>query len=599
MVLYSFIPWLLYSSLMGSILIGLIIVLRLVFANRMGVNLQYLLWFLVIMKLLIPYTPESSLSVFNIFNHLNIQVLSGNYFETQGNEMTDQTTAKELPLTKMVNVAHDYALSVNRTFLDSREVAAFWFWLVGVITLTVYLIHGTIKLQCILRSTLRVNDSCVINLLEECKHRMNIKGNTVLVESPLIRSPMVMGAIRPHIILPAGINGNLSKSELRFILLHELAHLQRRDLYVNWITSFLQIIHWFNPIIWYAFYQMRQDRELACDAYVLSLLKPDEYKSYGAAIISFLERYSYSVYDYTIAGLASGRANIKKRMEMIALYKKETIFGIVWRIILFLLMGCFVLTNAKGTAQAEKSPKISHSIAYEDLSDYFQEYNGTFVLLDMKRDHYQVYNDGYSKKRVSPDSTYKIISSLVGLETGVLTDEETSLRWDGTIYPIQPWNRDQTLTSAISYSVNWYFQRVDSSVGETSIKNNLKEIGYGNYDISGGINDFWIESSLKISSLEQVEMLKKLFTYEMPFSRRNIDIVKKIIKVWELDKVTLYGKTGTGTVNGNNINGWFIGCVENEGENYIFATNIQGKEGADGANARRITLSILKDKNLL
>ncbi|MBU2703081.1 bla regulator protein BlaR1 [Sporomusaceae bacterium BoRhaA] len=600
MELYSFISWLLYSSLMGSILIGLIIVVRWVFANRMSANWQYLIWFLLILKLLIPYAPESSLSVFNIFSHLTIQNLAGDYFKTQDNEKTDQNTEKKSSM--IVNITDDYSLSVTRNFLNFRDVIVFFVWLIGVISLTVYTIHLTIKQKCIIKKSLRANDSCVINLLEECKHTMNIKDNPVLIESPVIRSPMVMGAIRPHIVLPTGIIGHLSRTELRFILLHELAHLQRRDLYINWIISFLQILHWFNPFIWYAFYQMRQDRELACDAYVLSTLKPDEYKSYGAAIISFLEKYSSSAYDYTIAGLANGSSHIKKRMVMIASYKKETAAGVIWGVLLFLLMGCFVLTNAQetsGAAQTGKSSQLNQGTAYEDLSNYFQGYDGTFVLLDMEKNHYQVYNDANSKKRVSPNSTYKIISALVGLENGVLTDENTQLEWDGTVYPIERWNRDQTLSSAIIYSVNWYFQKVDSIVGKTRIEDYLKQIGYGNDDLSGDIHDFWVESSLKISPIEQVEMLKNLYTYEMPFARRNIDIVKKVIKLSEQDKVILYGKTGTGIVNGNSINGWFVGYVESEGKVYIFATNIQGKERADGANARNITLSILKDKNIL
>ena len=602
MGLDSFISWLLYSSLLGSILIGLIIVIRLVFKNTMGANWQYLLWFLLILKLLIPYAPESSLSVFNIFNHLTIQTLTGNYFETQDNEKIGRNTEKKSSITKIASITDDYSLSATRTFLDSRNVLAFGVWLIGVLSLTAYIINLTIKSKYIIKNGLRVNDSHVIRLLEECKQVMDIKGNPVLIESAVIRSPKVMGATRPHIILPIGIIGKLSTAELRFILLHELAHLHRKDLYINWITCFLQIIHWFNPLIWYAFHQMRQDRELACDAYVLSILKPDEYKSYGAAIISFLERYSYSAYDYTIAGLASGRAHIKKRVAMIASYKKGTVARGIWGILLLLLFGCFMLTNAKGTsstAQAGKPPKLNQSIAYEDLSRYFQGYDGTFVLLDMEKDHYQVYNNENSQKRVSPESTYKIISSLVGLETGVLTDENTQLEWDRTIYPFEPWNKDQTLASAITFSVSWYFQKADAMVGKTRIKDYLKQIGYGNHDLSGDINDFWAESSLKISPLEQVEMLKKLYTYEIPFSRRNIDIVKKVIKVSEQDKVALYGKTGTGIVNGNSINGWFVGSVESKGKVYIFATNIQGKERADGANAKNITLSILRDENIL
>lgn len=598
----SFIPWLLYSSLMGSILVGLILFIRWVCKNKLGANWQYLLWFLLILKLLIPYAPESSLSLFNILHHLTIQTLDGSYFDSQGNGKINENVEKNSPLSQLVNATYDYSLSVNRKFLDSRNMILFMIWLFGVISLSIYLVNASLRLKRIIKNSSRVNDSRIISLLEECKNTINSKVSPVLIESPVIRSPMVVSPIRPQIILPAGMIHNLSKAELRFVLLHELAHLQRRDLYLNWIISFLQIIHWFNPLIWYAFQQMRQDRELACDAYVLSLLKPDEYKSYGAAIISFLERYSNQSYDYTVVGLASVRNHLKKRMKMIASYKKGTTAGVIWGVGFFLLLGCLVLTNAQGTVaavQAEKSPRPSQSISYEDLSNYFQGYDGAFVLLDLAKEHYQVYNDEQSRKRVSPDSTYKIISALAGLEQGVLNDEHTQLKWDGTLYPIEPWNRDQTLASAMAYSVNWYFQQVDSRVGKTKIKDYLKQIDYGNHDLSGGLNDFWIESSLKISPLEQVEMLKKLYTYEMPFSRRNIDIVKKVLKLSEQDQIVLAGKTGTGAVNNNNINGWFVGYVNNKGQVYIFATNIQGQKGTDGAQAKKITLAILKDKKIL
>jgi bla regulator protein blaR1 len=598
----SFISWLLYSSLMGSILVGMIMIIRLILKNRMNANWQYLLWFLLIFKLLIPYAPESSFSVFNFFTHINIENLAVDYFDRQDNEKTEQNKEKSSQITDIMHVTDDYSLSIDKTFLDSREGALFVVWFIGMVGLIVYTTHLTFRLKRLIKASLVVNDNSTIKLLEECKLMMNIKGNIVLSESLEIRSPMVVGATNPQIVLPTGLIGDFSNEDLRFILLHELAHLKRKDLYINWVTAFLQIMHWFNPVIWYAFYQMRQDREVACDAYVLSVLKLDEYKNYGTAIITFLERSSYLGYDYTIARLSSGKGHIKKRMAMIASYRKSTLASFIWGILFFLLIGCFVLTDAKSTAGAaigEKSPAVKQNIVYEDLSHYFQGYDGTFVLLDLKEDQYQVYNDDNSKKRVSPNSTYKIVSSLVGLETGVLTDENTSLEWDKTIYPFEQWNRNQTLASAMSYSVNWYFQKVDSIVGKTTIEDYLKQIGYGNNDLSGDIREFWVESSLKISPLEQVEMLKKLYTYEMPFSQKNIDTVKKVIKVSEQDKAALYGKTGTGTVNRSSINGWFIGYVEREGKVYIFATNIQGKEGANGTNARNIAVSILKDKNIL
>ena len=598
----SFILWLLDSSLMGSILIVLIILVRLTFKKRLSTHCQYLIWFLLIVRLIIPYAPESSISIFNVFLHLNIKTWPGHVIGVQTNSQATWSTDSQLPISTTVNDADDYTHRIERSFFDSNENIVLGIWLIGALSLTIYTITLTARMRRILKNGAKVTDVGAIGLFEECKLALNIKSTPVLIESSVIRSPMAAGTLRPHIILPSGIVTELSQEKLRFIILHELAHLQRKDIYVNWITTLLQIFHWFNPLMWYAFNQMREDRELACDANVLSVLKPDEYKSYGDAIICLLERFSYPVYDHTVAGFASGKSHIKQRMAKIAAYKKGTIAEIFWGISLFSLMGCLALTNAQGITgpvQEEKAPKLQQSVTYEDLSSYFKEYDGSFVLLDLESGHYQVYNDANSKKRVSPDSTYKIISSLVGLETEVVTNENAQMEWDGTIYPFEQWNKDQTLTSATINSVSWYFQKVDSLVGKTRIESYLKQMGYGNVDLSGGINEFWLESSLKISPIEQVKILEKLYTYELPFSRRNIDIVKKTIKLSDQDKITLYGKTGTGIVNGNQLNGWFVGFVESKGKVFAFATNIQGKVWTDGATAKTITLSILKDKNIL
>ena len=598
----SFILWLLDSSLMGSILIVLIILVRLTFKKRLSTHCQYLIWFLLIVRLIIPYAPESSISIFNVFLHLNIKTWPGHVIGVQTNSQATWSTDSQLPISTTVNDADDYTHRIERSFFDSNENIVLGIWLIGALRLTIYTITLTARMRRILKNGAKVTDVGAIGLFEECKLALNIKSTPVLIESSVIRSPMAAGTLRPHIILPSGIVTELSQEKLRFIILHELAHLQRKDIYVNWITTLLQIFHWFNPLMWYAFNQMREDRELACDANVLSVLKPDEYKSYGDAIICLLERFSYPVYDHTVAGFASGKSHIKQRMAKIAAYKKGTIAEIFWGISLFSLMGCLALTNAQGITgpvQEEKAPKLQQSVTYEDLSSYFKEYDGSFVLLDLESGHYQVYNDANSKKRVSPDSTYKIISSLVGLETEVVTNENAQMEWDGTIHPFEQWNKDQTLTSATINSVSWYFQKVDSLVGKTRIESYLKQMGYGNVDLSGGINEFWLESSLKISPIEQVKILEKLYTYKLPFSRRNIDIVKKTIKLSDQDKITLYGKTGTGIVNGNQLNGWFVGFVESKGKVFAFATNIQGKVWTDGATAKNITLSILKDKNIL
>lgn len=140
-------------------------------------------------------------------------------------------------------------------------------------------------------------------------------------------------------------------------------------------------------------------------------------------------------------------------------------------------------------AEAKEHRETSHpaNTRYVDLSDYFTGYEGAFVLYDLNRKQYTIYNKEQSEKRVSPNSTFKIPHALIGLQTGVLQDENTMFPWDGTEYPFPDWNQDQTLAEAIRYSTIWYFQEVAERVGIAKEKRYLHAFRYGNKDISGGL----------------------------------------------------------------------------------------------------------------
>lgn len=258
---------------------------------------------------------------------------------------------------------------------------------------------------------------------------------------------------------------------------------------------------------------------------------------------------------------------------------------------LLIISGFFVLNLT--AYSIEKSPDIS----IEDLSGYFANYTGCLVLYDETKDKYGIYNERVSRIQASPDSTYKIIHSLIGLETKVLEDENTVFKWDGTIHTIPEWNQDQTLKTAIKYSTVWYFRKVAVQVGKDKERYFLDKSNYGNADLSGNIKDFWLQSSLKISPMEQIDFLKKFHHYRLPFSKRNIDIVKNVIVLSNNNNGILSGKTGAGLINDKTVNGWFIGYVEKGNNIYYFASYIQGEDGW-GWKAEEITLKILKDKNI-
>ncbi|SDF43554.1 penicillin-binding transpeptidase domain-containing protein [Sporomusa acidovorans] len=259
----------------------------------------------------------------------------------------------------------------------------------------------------------------------------------------------------------------------------------------------------------------------------------------------------------------------------------------------------------------------------DDLGKYFTGFTGTFVMYDPAADHYVIYNEAQSQKRLSPCSTFKIYNSLIGLETGVLDQEDvfTLIKWNGKKYDFPYWNHDHTLASATKESVVWYFQELASRIGQERMQKYLNKIDYGNKDISGGLTTFWLRSSLKISALEQVNLLNKLYANQLPFSATTQAIVEKNITLSDNNGIKLMGKTGSGLENGKWTLGWFVGCIENQGHRYIVATNIEpldgGKketkqqlkkdyettvsslDGANGGKAREITKQIAKELNLL
>jgi beta-lactamase class D len=228
-----------------------------------------------------------------------------------------------------------------------------------------------------------------------------------------------------------------------------------------------------------------------------------------------------------------------------------------------------------------------------DLSPFFEEYDGCFVLWDVAQDRYTYHNRSRCTERLSPCSTYKIPHSLIALETGVIPDQHHVIEWDGAQHPVESWNQDHTMASAVQNSVVWYFQTVATEIGEERMQAYLDEFGYGNQDISGGLTRFWLGSSLEISADEQIDFLRRLDTGDLPVSARSMDIVEEVLILEETDTYVYRGKTGSCTPQGEHPLGWFVGYVSYGDRSYIFATNIQGAK-AEGQKARQIGKEILE-----
>ena len=242
------------------------------------------------------------------------------------------------------------------------------------------------------------------------------------------------------------------------------------------------------------------------------------------------------------------------------------------------------------------SPGFGTTTTNLDLSSFFHGHEGCFVLYATQTDSYIRYNSIACRERYSPCSTFKIANSMIALDTGVATGPDFTLKWNGSTYPFASWDRDQNMRGAFSNSVLWYYQEMASRIGPARMSNYVHRLNYGNGDTSGGITNFWLESTLQISAEEQVAFLRRLWANNVPVRKDAQRITRELMKLSiAADGRILYGKTGTGgDARANEARlGWFVGCVEDGDHKIFFATRITGAPDGSGRLARQITGAIL------
>ena len=566
--------------------------------NNISAKGHYKIWWFFLITLILPFIPKQLLTSFNfnlpLLNNLNLNYSNPEY----------EHNLK--PLFSNINYNSNWSQNFSISTTSSAQYLSLIFliiWILGVIIFTMILFYTNYKLDFIKKFIKPLNNKKIENLYNDIISEMNIVKKPLLGKSHKVASPITLGLFKPYIILPNDTITEFSNDEIKYILLHELTHYKNKDILINYIVCLFQVLYWFNPIIWFLFKELKTDMEIACDIAVLKVLNESNYIDYGKTIINFASKISELPTLSPSSGISGSKKQIKKRIQKISAFKTENKTFILKSTFIYLIIGLFTLTQIPLISAAAANDKNVYSfndnqVIYEDLSYYFPDLSGSFVLYDLNSKQYSIYNEKKSVLRVSPNSTYKIFSGLLGLEQGVIKNEYNTLYWNGTNYPYDAWNKDQNLNSAMQSSVNWYFQEIDKQIGMKDLQNYFKKINYGNYNISAGIDNYWIESSLKISPVEQVQLLKSFYLNEYNFKAENIKTIKNSIKISEKSNSTMYGKTGTGTVNNKNINGWFIGFIEKNDNTYFFATNIQGIDNANGSTAAEITQKILEQKNI-
>jgi beta-lactamase regulating signal transducer with metallopeptidase domain len=356
--LESVFSWLVEASWQASVLVALVLLLQVVLRGRLNPRWHHALWLLVIARLMLPFLPESALSLYQFAPPppAKLAVSMSEPLFAPGPLLSPI----EFPTVKSEAVEGGHSF----TFYSLLALI----WLTGAVALLILTWKVNRRFARHVAASPLVTDPRLINLAVAAQQELGVHRWLRIIESPQVKSPAIMGLFRPTLILPRDVRARFADSELRFIFLHEFAHLRRGDLFLQWLVALLQILHWFNPVLWYAFRRMRADREPATDALVLSCTGETDKESYGQVLVKLLEHYHTRNSLPTLVGILEDKDQFKRRFSLIARFTSGaygwSILGVL--LIVFLSVAC--LTKSKATESSAPASRVVSTSAADTVA---------------------------------------------------------------------------------------------------------------------------------------------------------------------------------------------------------------------------------------
>ena len=448
-------------SLSGSLLILLLLLFRPLYRNRLSKSWQYYIWIVVILRLLLPVTPETS--------------LAGSLFSLEEMRGTDSTAAPESPndqsMTAYNTIKHEAGSSDDlirdattaenspsasavspdkEAYNEDHSQIFFFLWLTGALLLFVRKLTVYQSFVKYVEAGSRPLED--IGLLESFGHIMEqnrIKGAVDLYVNSLVSSPLLIGFLRPRIILP---HTSLSESDFYYTALHELTHYRRRDMFYKWLSQLTVCLHWFNPCVYLMSREINRLCELSCDERVIATLSDNARKSYGTTLVNAVG--AGGSYKDTLASvtLHESKELLKGRLNAIMQYKKcskpiKFITLLVTGILLgaATVLGAYAAPDSHTAADAADAPlsaapsRSDYRIEREDTIYYIyvdgageadkplsNVTNGFYKLVFVYKDRYSTF--GSFRKKDMPNLVRNLESQCrTLLENGRISQEDVEL----------------------------------------------------------------------------------------------------------------------------------------------------------------------------
>ncbi|HCQ2079762.1 TPA: beta-lactam sensor/signal transducer BlaR1 [Staphylococcus aureus] len=565
----------------------LLVFFRYILKRYFNYSLNYKVWYLTVLAGLIPFIPIKF--SFIKLNNVNNQAPT---VESKSHDLNHNIIT-----TKPVQ---EFTTDIHKFNWDSIDNICTVVWIVLVIILSFKFLNSLLYLKYLKKQSLYLNEK-EKDKINKILFNHQYKRNIVIRKAESIHSPITFWYGKYIILIPSLYFKSINDKKLKYIILHEYAHAKNRDTLHLIIFHIFSIAMSYNPLIQIVKRKMIHDNEVEADRFVLNNINKYEFKSYAEAIMDSVLKTSFfnkNILSHSFNGKKSllkrrliniKEANLKKQSKLIL------IFICIFTFFIMIIQSQFLMGQSLTDYNYKKPLQSDYQIL--DESKNFGSNSGSFVMYSMKKDKYYIYNEKESRKRYSPDSTYKIYLALFGLDRHIISDKNSRMSWNHNHYPFDSWNKDQDLNTAIQNSVNWYFERISNQLSKNYTSDQLKQLNYGNKNL-GSYKAYWLEDSLKISNLEQVIVLKNMMEQNNHFSKNEKKQLSSSLLIRKNENYELYGKTGTGIVNGKYNNGWFVGYVITNHDKYYFSTHLSD-EKASGENAKLINEKILKEMGVL
>ena len=259
------------------------------------------------------------------------------------------------------------------------------------------------------------------------------------------------------------------------------------------------------------------------------------------------------------------------------------------------LVSAAALLPSRGFANVAQQRSEIH----DDLAQHFIDEGTVGTFVGYKVDEYLIIASDVNRSAEAklPASTFKIPNSLIALETGVVEDPDKDVfKWDGVTRSIEAWNKDHTLRSAIAASAVPVYQEIARRIGAARMQTYLDLFEYGNRDIGGGIDQFWLTGNLRIDPVQQVDFVDRLRRGVLPVAKRSQELVRDILPVTKAGDSIIRAKTGLlGAEIGKPSLGWVVGWAEKGTSQTVFALNMDCREPRHIPDRMRLTQQCLTD----